>query len=343
MFSNIFLNSKNLIYNVNLLSQEAKKSLCVMVKANAYGHGSKEIVSILKGKIKHFGVATLQEAMELREFTNDEIIVFGRCDDYEKCIENDISFILLSYNHANDMIYLSKKIKKIPQMHLCINTGMNRYGVKDKKEFLRIIELLSKNNIELKGIYTHFSSITTDREYTLSQEKMFEEFCSYLPKGWKTIRHVGGGKAIYLDVDADMYRVGIAAYGYGDDRLKPVLSVESEIVDIQNVSKGQHVGYLCGYTAQNDITVATIPLGYADGLPRKLSGKLKVKIKGKEAKSCGNICMDAFMVDVSNIKCKIGDKVVIMDNATPLASLLETTEYEVLTNMSKLRGWRVIK
>ena len=343
MFSKIFLNSKNLINNINVLEEDAQKPLCVMVKANAYGHGSKEIVSILKDRVNFFGVSCLNEALEIRDYTKGEIIVFGKCDDYEKCIKNDISFILMSYNHAKEMVSLSKKLRKKAKMHLCVNTGMNRYGVKDKKEFGKIIDLFEKNKMELAGLYTHFSSLTSDKEYTLSQEEKFKEYCSLLPKRWKTICHVGGGKSIYSNLNADMYRVGIAVYGYGEPRLKPVLSLESEVVDIQKVNKGEHIGYLCGYTAKENMTVATIPLGYGDGLPRKLSNKLKVKIRGEERLNCGNVCMDAFMIDVTNIKCKIGDKVTLLENALDWAPIIESTEYEVLTNLSKFRGERIIK
>ena len=136
--------------------------------------------------------------------------------------------------------------------------------------------------------------------------------------------------------------MGIELYGYEVNGVSPILSVESEIVSLQDVKKGEHVGYLCGYTADKDITVATIPLGYADGLPRKLSNKFEVNINGKKARSIGNICMDAFMVDIDNIKCKIGDKVTIMNNANYIATILGTTEYEVLTNFNKFRGERII-
>ena len=109
-------------------------------------------------------------------------------------------------------------------------------------------------------------------------------------------------------------------------------------MDMVKVKKGEYVGYLCGYKAEQDLLVATIPLGYADGLPRKLSGKLVVKVNGKIARQIGNICMDACMIDVSQIKCKVGDEVVVIDDATEVAEILETTEYEVLTNISNLRG-----
>lgn len=343
MFSNIFLSKENLISNVNTLKEVAGKNLCVMVKANAYGHGAKEIVSMLDEYIDYFGVSNQTEAEKLREITNKNIIVFGACEDYQKCLDDDISFALLSYEHTKDMIKISKKIDKKPRMHLCINSGMNRYGVRDIKEYKKILALLIKNNIELEGIYTHFSSLTSDKEYTQRQKTIFEEFCKLLPTSWNTIKHIGGGITIFSDIDADMYRVGIEVYGYNNSLLKPVMKVESKIVDIQKVLKGEHIGYLCGFTAKRDMKVATIPLGYGDGLPRKLSNKMYVTIKGSKAKSVGNICMDAFMVDVTNIKCSKGDKVIIMENATELAPMIESTEYEVLTNFAKFRGERIIK
>ncbi len=343
MFSYIFLDKESLLYNCDVLKEIANGKICVMVKANAYGHGDRQIVEMLDGEVDYFGVSNQTEAERIRPYTKAHIVVFGKCDDYLSCIENDISFALLSFSHAKEIVKLSKLSSKKPRMHLCINSGMNRYGVKDKKEFERIITLLKKHELQLEGVYTHFSSLTTDKKYTDWQKKTFYEFTSLIPQTWKTIKHVGGGGTIFSDIKADMYRVGLYIYGYGNELFKPILSVESEIVDIQKVKKGEHIGYLCGYTAEKDMTVATIPLGYGDGLPRKLSNKLVVEINGKKACNVGNICMDAFMVDVSSIKCKKGDRVIIMSSASEISHLLETTEYEVLTNFSKFRGERKIK
>lgn len=343
MFSNIFLNKDNLIENVNTLSSFANAKLCVMVKANAYGHGAREVVEMIEDKVECFGVSNQAEAVDLREVTNKKIIVFGMCEDYKLCIEKDIAFALFSLNHAKEIVRISKELNKKPQMHLCINSGMNRYGIREIKEFKKLIAFLSKKDLPLDGIYTHFSSLTTDKDYTNRQYEIFEEFVSLVPKEWGTISHLGGGRSIFEGFKANMFRVGIEAYGYGNENVKPILSVYSQVVSIQDVKQGEHVGYLCGFTAQKDMKVATIPLGYGDGLPRKLSNKLIVKIKGHEAKSVGNICMDAFMVDVSKINCKVGDSVLIFDDAKKIAPLIESSEYEVLTNLIKFRGSRIIK
>lgn len=342
MFSKIFLSKSNLLHNISYLKSVAKKPLCVMVKANAYGHGDKEIISLLDGEVDYFGVSCQKEGMRARKFTKGNVVILGKCENYLNCMKNNISFSLFSLEDCKNIVKLAKKNNVLPKFHLCLNSGMNRYGFKDKIEIQKTIDYLDKNNLELEGFYTHFSSITTDINYTEKQKECFYEMSALLPKKWQTIKHVGGGKTIYNNINADMFRTGIECYGYGNDNVLPVLSVESKIVDIQHVKQGEHVGYLCGYTAKKDMTVATIPLGYADGIPRKLSNKLEVKINGRMAMSCGNVCMDAFMADVSEIDCKIGDRTLIFDDAKVWAPIIESTEYEVLTNLSKLRGRRIL-
>lgn len=342
MFSKIILNKENLLNNIGYIKNSVKGKICVMVKAEGYGHGARQIVSILKEEVDYFGVSNEHEALVLREETDKTVIVFGACEDYLECMKKEISFALMSYYDAKKIIKLALKNGLVPKFHLCLNTGMNRYGVKTFKEYMKILNLLQKYNLELEGLYTHFSSLSTDEAYTKMQKQKFYQFVEYLPEDWHTLVHVGGGRSIVSDIDADMYRVGLECYGYGGENLRPVMRVESRVVDIQHVAKGEHVGYLCGYTADRDIVVATIPLGYGDGLPRKLSNKLYISINNKKVKSCGNICMDAFMVDITDINCKLGDCAVIMDDASQIAPLIESTEYEVLTNFAKFRGERII-
>ena len=342
MFSKILISRRKLLNNVDYLSSLTSSKICAMVKANAYGHGIKEMVEIIDKKVDYFGVSNENEALEIRQISDSGIIVFGACQDYEVLIKKHISFAIFSYFDAKKVINLAKKTKLLPKIHVCINSGMNRYGVKTIEEFEKIIEIMRKNNIKLEGLYTHFSSLTTDNYYTKKQHERFLEFASLLPKEWKTIKHIGGGNSLYTDMSADMYRVGLQLYGYGNEQVEPVMKVQSQIVDLQEVEKGEHVGYLCSYTATKNITVATVPLGYADGFPRKLSNNFNININGKEAKSVGNICMDAMMFDVSDISCKVGDKVCVFDNATKFAKMLNTSEYEVLTNLSHLRGKRIV-
>lgn len=342
MFSKIFLSKSNLLSNLKYIESVGGKKICVMIKANAYGHGDREIVSMLDGRVEYFGVSNQSEGIRARERTSCNVLVFGKCENYLECMKNNLSFALFSYDEAKTILKIGEQGGYKPKFHLCLNSGMNRYGFKKEEEILKTIDLLESKNLQLQGFYTHFSCLTSDVEYTKRQEEIYLKAKSLLPKAWDTICHVGGGKTIYKHIEGDMYRTGLEIYGYGNENLKAVMSVSSEIVDLQNVAKGEHVGYLCGFTAQEDMRVATIPLGYGDGLPRKLSNKLEVLINGQRARVCGNICMDAFMVDVSALSCQIGDRVEILTDARELAPLIESTEYEVLVNFGKFRGERII-
>ena len=337
MFSEILINKQKLLDNIIYIKSCCKGKLCAMVKANAYGHGDEEIVSLLNEYVDCFGVSNEYEALRIKKIAAKQIIVFGLCQDYNRLIENEIGFSIVSLNQVKEIVRSSKSGPK-PIFHLCVNTGMNRYGIRSINECKKIISYLQKRGIVLGGIYTHLSSLTTDKEYSAMQLQKFEDYRALVPTEWKTIAHIGGGKSIFENYNVDMNRVGLYLYGYGDKMLSPILSVQSKIVDTVEVKKGEHIGYLCAYTATKNMKVATIPLGYGDGLPRKLSNKLEVKINGHQTKVVGNICMDAFMVDVTNVDCSIGDNVVVFDNASQIASILDTTEYEVLTNLRKFRG-----
>ena len=343
MFSKIVLNKENLLSNTREFKKRINGKICVMVKANAYGHGIKDVIEILKDEVDFFGVSNQEEAFTIKDICKTPVVIFGACEDYIRCMKENVSFALFSLKMAENLINIAKNNKLSPKFHLCINSGMNRYGVKNLKEFVKIINLLNKNNMTLEGVYTHFSSLTTDKNYTKRQKIKFENFLAYLPSDWNTLVHIGGGNSIFTDIPADMYRVGLGIYGYGYDFVKPVMNIKSQIVDIQEVEKGEHVGYLCSFTAKRNMRIATIPLGYADGIGRKLSNKVHLKINGCDAKSCGNICMDAMMVEVSDIRCKVGDEVLVFENATSWSNIAETTEYEILTNFCSFRGQRKIE
>ena len=345
MISKKIILSRNFLDNLAYIKEQAyDKKVCLMVKADGYGHGMTEIVELASGKVDCFGVSNQEEALSFRNISKSErVIVFGVCEDYVLCAKENIEVALFSYDQLKKILKSCKKAGVKPKFHLNINTGMNRFGIQSKKEFFKIISRLVKENLTLTGIYTHFSSLTTDEEYSQKQKMIFEDYANALPYDWDSCVHVGGGGSLFTDVECDMIRVGMLAYGYGNEHVKPVMAIQSEIADMQYVTKGEHVGYLCGYTAKEDMVVATIPLGYADGLPRLLSNKFEVKIAGRKARSTGNICMDTFMVDVSHIPINVGEKVVVMEDASVLAQICQTTPYEICTNFVKFRGESVIK
>ena len=345
MFSKIIINKKNLQHNLNFIKKQSNNAkICAMVKANAYGHGLEEIVSLLKDKVEAFGVVNIKEALRVREVDkNAFVILFGFCENIEEAIKNNISLTIISFEYLKNILKISKKMDVKPRLHLNINSGMNRFGIKTRKDFEKVIKLLQHNNLQLEGIFTHFSSLTTDEAYTLKQKKTFQSFVDALPKNFKTIVHVGGGNCLFKQEGFLMYRVGMFLYGYGHDELKPVMSVESEIVALQEVKKDEHVGYMSSFTAKEDMQIAVVPLGYNDGVKRGLSNKFHVEIYGIPCKNIGKICMDAFMIDVTGLNVQVGDKVKVLWNASQWCGVLGTTEYEILTNFNAFRGERVIK
>ncbi len=344
MISRILINKENLQSNLNFVKKQRHNAkICAMVKANAYGHGIKQIVKLLSGRVDCFGVVNIQEAMLVRKLDKfTSIVIFGYCENIKCAIENNISLSIISIENLKKIIKIAKKLNKKPKLHLNINSGMNRFGIKSIEDFDKVINILLKNNLTLQGIFTHFSSLTTDPNYTIKQREIFESFIQRLPSSFKPIVHVGGGNSLFKIKGFEMYRVGMFLYGYGHDKLKPVLSVKSKIVALQEVEKDEHVGYMAAFTAQEKMKVAVIPLGYDDGIKRELSNNFYVKINGAFCKSVGKICMDCFMVDVSKINVKVGDEVEVLLNASEWTKILNTTEYEILTNFNGFRGERKI-
>ena len=337
MLSKIVINTKHLQDNLNYIKKHCSGNICAMVKANAYGHGIETVVPLLSGQVSAFGVVNVEEAVAVRQLDEDtKVIIFGVCNDIETAIRYDVSLSITSVDELYKIVDVYKKCKQAPRLHLNINTGMNRFGIQDKKDLQRIIRILQKNKLNLEGIFTHFSSLTTDDDYTKHQKDMFDDFVHSLPKSICPIVHVGGGNSIYEFKEYDMYRVGMFLYS----GVKQALSVQSQIVAIQNVKKGEHVGYMCAYTADKDMKVGVVPLGYNDGIKRGLSNNFTVKINGKECKNVGNVCMDCFMVEIDK-KVKVGDEVVVMEDAKNWADKLGTTEYEILTNFNSFRGERI--
>lgn len=342
MFSKILIKKDNLYHNVDVVKKLCRGGkICAMVKANAYGHGLQQITSLLMDKVDAFGVVNIGEAMLVHAVCkNKPVILFGVCEDVKLALTNNISLTITSLTQFKNILDISKKVKKMPLLHLNINTGMNRFGVKDNDEIIILKTLLEQHNIKLQGVFTHFSSLTTDKNYSLNQKQKLDESLALLNDNSITT-HVGGGYA-YQFKGYQMYRTGMFLYGYGLPDLLPVMEVRSCVVEVQHAKAGEHVGYMCSYTAMKDMDLAIIPLGYADGIKRGLSNKFEVKINGKVYKNIGNICMDCFMIDVTGTDVKLGDEVVVLEKATNWNDILNTTEYEILTNFNSFRGKRVI-
>ena len=335
--------------------------LCAVVKANAYGIGIENVVCQIDTLCDFYAVACFKEAKELRELTDKPILIlnFTHISNIEFCLNNNISITISSLyqlkdtikflNHSN--IQNENKLK----IHFAINTGMNRIGFGDLNEFYKAVLFLSENKyLKLEGVYTHFYN-AENLNKTEQQNNVFMKYLNVLKLQINLnslIIHVSNSFASlrYKQFRYNMVRIGIALYGGLESsnlpkEFKSTISIKSHIISLNNVKRGENIGYSKSYVAKRNITVATIPLGYADGIFREFSHKGKVLICGKKCKVIGNICMDMFMVDVTGLKAKRFDEVILIGKdklgnkitLNEFAKYCNTISYEVLTNIKKNR------
>ncbi len=322
-----YINHDNLISNINHFKS---KKICAMVKSNAYGHGLSEIVKLIDGHVDMFGVVSVEEAVKVRGLTELPILICSKVDDYKTCRKNKIDVMV---DDENDLMDCLKRDMR-QSIHLKINCGMNRFGVKSPLAMRLINDVLEYEKIKLKSIYTHFSC-TDNKKITKNEEKNFQMLRSEITQNAPIC--FGGSGIFDYDFDFDILRLGIGMYGYGDKNLKPVLKICSYVSKVFFASKGEKIGYGTHFFAHRDTFFAIVPVGYGDGLRRNMSGKFEVFINGKKRKTTGNICMDAFFVEVDE-SVSIGDEVVVMADAEYMAKKSKTISYEILTGFSNFRG-----
>lgn len=304
-----------------------------VVKADGYGHGSVPIARRLEQAdyIFGFAVATPEEAHILRAAgIRKPVIILGYAFpySYEMLAEEEIRPTVFRYDSIARLEAAGKAAGKPVKVHVKVDTGMNRIGVRPGGEGIDFIrELTGREWIEIEGIYTHFARADeTDKAYTRKQLEIFQNFLHMIEKELLLdipIRHCSNSAGILEmpEANMDMVRAGIAMYGiYPSDEicrdiicLKPAFSLYSHIVYIKNIGAGESVSYGGTFRADKEMRIATIPVGYGDGYPRGLSNKGYVLIRGRRANILGRICMDQFMVDVSNIpEAAEGDRVVLL-------------------------------
>ncbi len=337
--SNILKNNFNQIKN--LVGTNVK--VCAMVKADAYGHGLKDVCKALKNA-DFFGVASALEAKHIRKFNKTTPILIVGVVNPECvlwCSENNVSVTVTSLEELKLFSYIVgyNKLK----VHLKVNTGLNRIGFNNVNNFKKALKFIKYNfNIVLEGVFTHFATKLNDMEFIVCQHNRFLQFIKYV-KDNRVIIHCCNSFATLMlkNYHHGMVRCGFNLYGWQMDykmQLKPVLSIISKVVFVHNIKAGETVGYDRTFTATKNLKIAVLPIGYADGFDRRLSNKLEVLINGKKAKVVGNICMDVCMVDVTKIKnvC-VGDEVTLLGRnggyeLTPYhyANILGTSPYEIL-------------
>ena len=340
MYRNTYVevNLDNIKYNVKTLIKKYNdyKYYFGVVKADSYGHNDITTVkTIIDAGCNYLAVATLDEAMEIRNHIKDiPILCLGIIDTkyIPICMDNNITITISSLD------YLKKLDSGNLKVHIKINTGMNRLGVNNKAEFNEIYKLINDKGFYLEGIYTHIYN-PLDTDTTNKQYDLFESITSDIDLKSIPIIHVGASEATEFFEKKDYAngcRLGIAMYGLVDyDNLKSTFSLYSEVIQINEVTDGT-VGYNGNYKVHGTERIAVVPIGYADGIIRKNTGR-NVYINDKAYKIVGNICMDMLFVKVDD-NVKVGDKVVIIkdnDHIKEIANHLDTITYEVICSVSK--------
>ncbi len=317
-------------HNFNSVRNKLPSNVKVLgvIKANAYGHGAVEIGRFLDDKCDFFGVACIEEAIELkRSGIKTPILILGRVFpfDIEAAVKYDIRIPIFSYADAVALSEEAVKQNKSVPFHFCIDTGMSRIGFQVNEESADICKRITElPNIFAEGLFSHFATADeADLSKAVEQRNKYKSFCDMLgDRGIEIpIKHLNNSAGIMnFDEYFDMCRMGIITYGlYPSEEvdkslldIEPIMSWCTKISHIKVLEPEREISYGGTYKTDKPTKVATIPIGYADAFPRCLSNKGKVIINGKYAKILGRVCMDQFMVDVSNIDCNVNDEVVIV-------------------------------
>ena len=347
-----------IIDNFNSIKGRCSSSaiMCV-VKADAYGHGANYLSKVYDNLgADYYAVAALSEALNLRRFgTKTPILILGYTlpEYYEYVVNNNITQTIFSYEDALLLSKCAVSLNKTAKLHIKIDTGMTRLGFDlNDNTISQIIKISKLNGIEIEGVFSHFavSDEADPDNYTKLQFDKFVGFTDQLKSNGVNIlyRHISNSGGVFASskYQLDMVRPGIALYGLYDsvnydNSLKPALSLKTIIAQIRKVPQNTTVSYGRTYCCSENKTLATIPIGYADGYNRQLSNKGRVIINGKFAPIVGRVCMDQTIIDVTGIDCKQGDTVILIGSdgtnnisASELARLSNTINYEIVCAIS---------
>lgn len=313
-----------------------------VVKADGYGHGAEKIAKSV-GELDAFAVATTDEAIKLKTVIDKPVLLLGAVDDTDEAFETVRRRIETSVWNGEQIELLERvgdKTGICASAHIAVDTGMNRIGVKSAAEFNTINEKIrSSDSVRLTGVYSHF--FDGDDEFAvISQLKKFSEITEKCPE--YVCRHIAASsRALDEKRRFSAVRIGLGLYGYGEDFLIPSLSLRGKVVRVVKCKRGETVGYNGRYKLRKDEYIATVSLGYADGLSRRATGG-DVLIGGKRRKIVGNVCMDYCFAVVDGYVRSGDDATFIgMDGcetitAEEIATREGTIVYEVLTRLKRL-------
>ena len=325
------VNLDSLAHNVQEFKNNIDKDtkLLGIVKADAYGHGCVMVApTMLASGVDMLGVASIDEGLDLRAENIDcEVLVVGAVPvwSFDVAAKNNISISIFEEEHIDACYKVYERFGLKPKVHIKLDTGMNRIGLQPKKAIEFIKKVQQCDFIDLKGIFTHLANAENAEKTKIQFERWNEVVTNVDTEG--LLIHIlnTAGTMIYdpKELHSNMVRIGISIYGLYPDlpenlrfypKLKPVMELKGRITNIHTMPKDDGVSYGHTFVAKKDTTVATVPIGYADGVPRILSNKIYGKLNGQKIKQIGNITMDQMMFDIPGVDAKLGDIITLLED-----------------------------
>ena len=347
-----------LIHNlehIKMLTLPSAEVLAV-IKANAYGHGLLEVAKVLKDHVTYFGVASIDEALRLRQHEIESpILLFGihPVSHVEMAISANVTLTISSLDQAGLISSVAEKLQKPAVAHIKIDTGMGRLGISLREAKDTILKIAADPRLKLEGIYTHFPSAEADdHSFTEKQIRQFHQLIAALAeKGVAcAYRHTANSAGIlnHRSSHLNLVRPGLALYGIYPHpsleprvKLKPALHWKTKIILTKTLHKGDSVGYGQTFVASGKTNIAILPIGYSHGYPVALSGKSKVLIQGKFYPVIGRVSMDYIAIELGDDSYASGELVTLLGSsqnqvihAEELATLSGTIPYEIVTRIN---------
>lgn len=344
-------------HNLEIIAHIVKSDTKILgvVKADAYGHGMTEVSKAIADCVDYFGVASIDEAANLRRMgIKKPILVVGAIlpEEIEGVLRFNVIQTVSDMDVPRKLSKIARAKNKTVKVHVKIDTGMGRIGFWHENAIGFIKKIAGLKNIVIDGIFTHFPNAEADKVFTYSQISNFKRLVEDL---WDNnidipVKHTANsiGLVDFKDSHMNMVRPGLMMYGIYPKKslmkniyLRPALTFKTKIIYLKSAPKGRPISYGMTYVTRKPTKIATIPVGYGDGYSRHFSNKAEVLIKGVRCPIVGRVCMDMSMVDVGHLKnVKIGDDVILIGRqgreiirAEELAGLINTIPYEVLCNI----------
>lgn len=358
-----YIHMDAIAYNFQNMKANIKEGtkMAAVIKTDGYGHGAVPVAQLAEtyDYIWGFAVAAVEEAMELREAGIQKpilMLAYTFEEDYKMMIENGIRPAVFTMEMAEAFSHIGGELGVSVPVHLAVDTGMSRVGVSDGEAGIELAaKIAALPNLTVEGVFTHFARADeTDKTSTDEQVRRFTSFCDSLNERGVNgfIRHSSNSAGIMEipEANMDMVRAGITIYGlYPSDEvireklsIRPAMELKSHVVYVKTVPSGTPVSYGGTFVTDREMKIATIPVGYGDGYPRSLSGVGSVLIAGKRAPILGRVCMDQFMVDVSDIDVSVLDEVTLVGKdgdeeitVEELANLSGRFPYEFVCTIGK--------